>query len=666
MEKIEYKVNDNLIIKDGFELKKYDEVNEIDMSEDFKIKEASNWPVLYVMYSKDKKRIYIGQSINVINRMKEHLTEKDKKYEKRKEKIKNLHYFLIVYYKKANLSIIYNLEDRMIRCAFAYEQISKEKEVLNVDVGHSHRFYGMSKQGKEVDVEAIWNTLYEKGIVDKDFTEIEKDYMYKLSPLIELTDKQEEIKMKALGLLDNNKSIIIKGMPGTGKTILALNMAKSLTEMYENKKVAIVTPITSFAATLKKVVKNVKVFNDIQIYTPIQLVNMYYKSKRKFDYIIVDESHRLKYCRNSGQLCQHNRNIVFWKLKDELLEYFNNDKEKKMLIKGFIGKPEDNLIKRKNGITAKTESLDKDEIGEYLKNNKTIFEKINQLDWIETVGNKTIYFYDELQSIRKEDLTKEDLYNRLEIVESNTTRILELDESIRIKNKDYIKFIESLLEIKQDDNFSSIIKNFLKTSKKDDSKYEFKVFDSFKEMYEELSDKKKEKASCRLLSGYYEEWVSKDKNSNKFDFKFDDVGLFKWNTSRDDWCSSEGAKELKEIGCVYTIQGYDMDYAGVIIGKELYYDNEIRARMEEYKDPGGKDRIVSDDELLKYIKNIYRILLTRGIRGTYVYVCDDNLRNYLKKQLDKYIDGDDLIYSYNDDLQLNNMVAGDTEEYYNN
>ena len=336
-----YSVSSDIIIEDGFEVNEFDKVYEIELNSSLKIKDATNWPVLYIMYSEDKKKIYIGESINVINRMKTHLSNKDIKY------IDQLKYFLIVYYRKSNLSVIWNLEDSMIRCAFAYERISKNKEILNNAVGHSHRYFNISKYNCDVKASEIWDILKEKGIVDKPFSEIEKDYMYKLSPFIELTDNQEDVKIKTLKMLNSNESVLINGMPGTGKTILALNIAKTLSEMYKGKTVAIVTPATTFATTLKKVVKNVKIFNEVKIFTPIELANYYYKTNKKINYIIVDESHRLRYCKNSGQLCQFNRNIVFWKIKNELIDYFNTEDEKdierKELINGFKNLPEEKI-----------------------------------------------------------------------------------------------------------------------------------------------------------------------------------------------------------------------------------------------------------------------------------------------------------------------------------
>ena len=77
---------------------------------------------------------------------------------------------------------------------------------------------------------------------------------------------------------------------------------------------------------------------------------------------------------------------------------------------------------------------------------------------------------------------------------------LELNESIRIKNKYYIKFIERLLELNCDDS-KKYIKDFLRTSKKE--KYEFEIFDTFSEMEDKLKAKQKEKRSEEQAVDYY-------------------------------------------------------------------------------------------------------------------------------------------------------------------
>lgn len=88
------------------------------------------------------------------------------------------------------------------------------------------------------------------------------------------------------------------------------------------------------------------------------------------------------------------------------------------------------------------------------------------------------------------------------------------------------------------------------------------------------------------------------------------------------------------------MQGYDLNYAGVIIGPDLRYDSTARRIVvdrAQYFDKKGKEnndvlgKVYTDDDLLRFITNIYSVLLTRGIRGTFVYVCDPALGEYLRQ-----------------------------------
>lgn len=95
-------------------------------------------------------------------------------------------------------------------------------------------------------------------------------------------------------------------------------------------------------------------------------------------------------------------------------------------------------------------------------------------------------------------------------------------------------------------------------------------------------------------------------------------------------------KAIDEIGCIHSIQGYDLNYTFVILGRDIGYDKltgKIIVHPENYYDKNGK-QTAGYEELLEYITNIYYVLMTRGIKGTYLYVCDDNLRDYLSQYIE--------------------------------
>ena len=102
------------------------------------------------------------------------------------------------------------------------------------------------------------------------------------------------------------------------------------------------------------------------------------------------------------------------------------------------------------------------------------------------------------------------------------------------------------------------------------------------------------------------------------------------------------ATSVNEVGSIHTIQGYDLNYAGVIIGRDLRHDDaagRVVFDRANYFDPRGttNNRLLgityTDDDILQFVKNIYAVLLTRGVLGTYVYVCDPSLREYLRRFL---------------------------------
>lgn len=103
-----------------------------------------------------------------------------------------------------------------------------------------------------------------------------------------------------------------------------------------------------------------------------------------------------------------------------------------------------------------------------------------------------------------------------------------------------------------------------------------------------------------------------------------------------------GKGSSDEVGSIHTLQGFDLNYAGVIIGPDIEVDEHgfLRANRAHYADKRGKanvglaldpsERQTTDDDLLRYIRNCYRVLLTRGIRGTYIYAGASTLRQRLQ------------------------------------
>ena len=184
---------------------------------------------------------------------------------------------------------------------------------------------------------------------------------------------------------------------------------------------------------------------------------------------------------------------------------------------------------------------------------------------------------------------------------------------------DYIDFVNEILGGKA------------RTGRRFDN-YEFALVSSFRKFDELHYEKEKEYTLTRMAAGYAWPWESKTDKS-KVDIVIEGVSK-QWNYVTEGWILKEGA--IDQVGCIHSTQGYDLNYAFIIMGNEIGYDpekEEIFIRPDQYYDENGK-KTAGYDELREYILHIYYVLLTRGIRGTYLYVCDRELRNYISNVVD--------------------------------
>jgi DUF2075 family protein len=266
----------------------------------------------------------------------------------------------------------------------------------------------------------------------------------------------------------------------------------------------------------------------------------------------------------------------------------------------------------------------------FVEINKKLFGRddlhITQLDWIDSQSNSQVLLIDPAQSIKPADLPRE-LIDRVVAEAKNQQEYFKLRSQLRVgAGDDYVNFVQALLsnEPAKSPEFTN---------------YDFKFFDSFNEMRSAILEKDEQLGLSRILSGFAWKWVSK-KDPKKPDIEIESTEVY-WNRSEKDWVNSEGSRY--EVGSIHTIQGYDLNYAGVVIGKDLGFDpvaKKLIFRRENYFDSKGilNNNMLgiryTDDDILQWIVNIYRVLLTRGIKGTYIYICDDDLREHLRPFLE--------------------------------
>lgn len=245
----------------------------------------------------------------------------------------------------------------------------------------------------------------------------------------------------------------------------------------------------------------------------------------------------------------------------------------------------------------------------------------DELDWILCQSRFQILFYDKNQCVKRSDIRDDYVRARIHDNKYRGYRPIELKAQMRIRGgEEYIDYIYDLLY--QRNPRRRIFDN-----------YDFRLFDSFAAMRQTIIDRDLECGLSKLCGGYAWKWISKD-DPSLFDIVIGGVKI-RWNRDNKKWIDNLNSRH--EMGSIYTLRGVDLNYAGVVIGPDLYLDtkdNRIKVNRKSLFSNDVK-RGASDEEVRAYVLNTYAVLLTRAIEGTSMYVCDDALREYLGTYIER-------------------------------
>lgn len=356
------------------------------------------------------------------------------------------------------------------------------------------------------------------------------------------------------------RTIIVEGGPGTGKSVVAINLLAELTErgqfaQYASKNSA---PRQVYSQKLKGNFKKSRVdimFRSTGSYTEIE--NNY------VDTILVDEAHRMN---------------------------------------------------EKSGMF---QNMGENQIKEVIHSSKC-----------------SVFFIDESQRVTMSDIGSVDEIKKWAKAESSEVTQLKLLSQFRCNGSDgYLAWVDNTLEIQPTANYNL-----------EDIDYDIRVLDSPLEVRELIIEKNKINHRSRMLAGYCWDWIRDGKNNSKVhDIKIGDFEM-SWNLGNSIFALDETS--IDEIGCIHTSQGLEFDYVGLIIGDDMRYENHHivtdfskRAKtdqsMKGIKKLDKQDHCKAEEKADEIIKNTYRTLMTRGMKGCYIYCTDQNLRNYLKQKIQR-------------------------------
>ncbi|PZQ88270.1 MAG: AAA family ATPase [Leifsonia xyli] len=548
----------------------------------------SNWPVVYVIDGPGtpQGRVYVGETVNAAGRIEQHLKAPEKQ---------GLASVRVVIDDTFNKSACHDLESHLIRW-FAGDG---RYTMVNGNGGMTDADY-FDRDTYRESFRDVFERLRAEGLFARSIPEIENDDLFKLSPFKALTPDQaiavEDILDGLFADLGTGArtTSVVQGNPGTGKTIVAIFLMKLLADIRDYDDAELRPEDSMFAEyfvpenrellrefRMALVVPQQSLRESIQrVFTKTPKLHRSMvlspfdvgKSAERFDLLLVDESHRLGQRANQAS--------------------------------GPLNKSFADITTRLFGHDDKTRT---------------------QLDWIVAQSDHRILMLDAEQSVRPADLPGETTA-RLLADARGQHRLYPLTSQMRVKaDADYVGHVRALLRGERSDAI-------------DLGDYDLRMFDDLGELRRELLAREAEHGLARMVAGYAWDWRSRH-DPAAHDIELDGLRL-RWNRTATDWINSPGS--VDEVGSIHTVQGYDLNYAGVIIGPDLRYDAEsgrIVASRENYRDKKGKENnatlgiVYTDDDLLRYIRNVYAVLLTRGIRGTYVYVVDAGLREHLRGML---------------------------------
>lgn len=534
------------------------------------------WPLVYILSDGDTKTAYVGETTDAYSRMGTHLKHKTK------SRLTSVH---LITSEKFNKSATLDIESNLIK----YMSGDNKFTLLNGNLGLANHNYYQKKEVYWDIFNTIWNRLRAEGISKHSIEHIDNSDLFKYSPYKSLTKEQSQglfqiLQSLATGKYDNT---IVEGGAGTGKTILAIFLFKILSSQLEDFS------FKEFGAEEN---------------TYLDLVNQIKKvlPNPKMALVVPMSSFRTTLKKVFKNIKGLSASMVIGPAQVSKEKY------------DLLVVDESHRLRRRVNLGAYFGAFDKACIA--LNLNK---HNASELDWVTMQSKHTVLFYDEGQSIKPSDAKKEqfDLIKR-----DKKTSILKLKSQFRVKGGNaYVEYIDSLLHDKLK----------VDSSKFNSKEYEFTMFDSLETMIEQIKLRDKESGLSRLIAGYSWEWKS-NKDKNAFDIKIADVQL-KWNGTSNDWINSDGA--INEVGCIHTTQGYDLNYSGIIFGNEISFNpetKEIIVKEENYFDKNGKQSIKDPKELKSFILNIYKTIMLRGIKGTYIYVCDPLLKAHFESFVPKY------------------------------
>lgn len=552
-------------------------------AEDEKTQEIiANFPTVYIHNWQDSGdfEVYVGESNDIFKRTRQHYdaaVDKSKWQRKLMEKDARL---FIIGHEHFNKSLTMDIENRLMHYMMSAERV---KHVHNLRDNPQTSYYPVEELDEIFG--RIWRGLRKE---NKELfpteSAIKDSAIYKASPLHKLTKEQKDarelILQKVSKALENGETrqlIFIDGEAGTGKTVLNSSTFYELYCQAEEEE------------------KTMKC------------------------YLLVNHDEQITVYEQIAE--KLGLTAKYGKVVSKPTTFINNHSEDDPVDVVFV-----------------------DEAHLLLTQGKQSYHGENQLKDIIARARVTVVMFDENQILTTEQFWEAQILEHYRNQAKAAENHIVLDKQLRMQadpvTMDWI------------DSFTK--KGQLKEIPHTVDGYQIRVFDDPEMLDLEIQKKAKEKDSAlsRVLATYDWEYSQKRKPDDRLRAYWE-VVIGKWHKPWNRELAAELSRKEKrkisglawaeqpqtinEVGSTFTIQGFDLNYAGVILGPSVKYRNGkiIFAPSESYNNKAIRNRTLSDGTKQKFgemlIQHEVRVLMTRGVNGMYIYACDPELRAALMK-----------------------------------
>lgn len=368
-------------------------------------------------------------------------------------------------------------------------------------------------------------------------------------------------------MTDQKTVIIVKGGPGTGKSVIALNLMADL--LLDGYNAHYATGSKAFTQTLRKVI-------GARGAAQFKYFNSYAEAPGNvIDVLIADEAHRIR--KNSS-----------------------------------------------NQWTPKNQRTDKAQIDEMID-----------------AARVCVFFIDDHQVVRPNEIGSVRHIEEHSGLKNCVLHDYELEAQFRCGGSDaFINWVNNTLSIKKTAN---VLWDRAE-------QFDFQIVDSPDVLENKIRAKAEAGFSARMTAGFCWPWSKPNPDGTLVgDVAIGDYRR-PWNAKDDAGRLAPGIPKapvwaydptgINQIGCIYTAQGFEFDYVGVIVGRDLIYDldKQTWVGQKEFSHDGPVKR--AKDQFLELTKNTYRVLLTRGMKGCYVCFLDKRTEQFFKSRIEQSVDSE--------------------------